>query len=86
MAKAKSAAPAGVSGPDAKERRRWEIEDALSTLRRATEIMADKKLMAEVEAMADERAEEMSEIAKKAGKLAKLGRISDKQMASLGKR
>ena len=76
-----------TSGMSEKQRQRhYEVEDALHIVRRAGEIMADKKLMAEVEKMADERAEEMNAISKKAGKLAKLGRISDKQMASLGKR
>lgn len=70
---------------DKQRRRHYEIEDALHTLRRAGEIMADKKLMAEVEKLAAERAEEMSDVAKKAGKLAKLGRISDKAMARLSK-
>jgi len=71
-----------TSGMTEKQRRRhYEVEDALGTLRRASEIMADTKLMAEVEALAGGRAEEMGEIAKKAGKLAKLGRISDKAMA-----
>jgi len=73
-----------TSGMTEKQRRRhYEVEDALGTLRRASEIMADTKLMAEVEALAGERAEEMGEIAKKAGKLAKLGRISDKAMAGM---
>lgn len=80
-------AVADTSGMTDKQRKRhYEVEDAMHTVRRAHEIMGDKKLMAEVEAMANERAEEMSETAKKAGKLAKLGRISDKQMAGLSKR
>lgn len=68
------------------ERRRWEVEDALSTLRRAGEIVHDKKLMEEVKAMATERADDFEAIAKQAGALAKAGRISPKQMARLAAR
>lgn len=63
---------------------RWMVEDALSTLRRAGEIVRDKKLMDKVKAMASERADEMKAVAKQAGQLAKMGRISPKQMAKLG--
>lgn len=74
-----------TSGMSEKQRKRhYEIEDALQTLRRAGEIVGDKKLMAEVKAMASERAEEMGVIAKKAGALAKMGKISPKAMAKLG--
>ncbi len=66
--------------------RRWEVEDALRVLQRAGEIVHDKKLMAEVKAMAKDKADEMDVIAKQAGALAKMGRISPKQMAKLGNR
>lgn len=65
--------------------RRWEVEDALSTLRRAGDIVHDKKLMGEVKAMASEKADDFKAIAEQAGRLAKSGRISPKQMAKLGR-
>jgi hypothetical protein len=74
-----------TSKSDKARERRWEVEDALSSLRRAAEIVADKKLMGEVEAMAEERAVEFQSIAQHAGRLAKLGRISPKQIAKLGR-
>ena len=66
------------------ERRKWEVEDALHTLRRAGEIVHDKKLMAEVKAMAKDKIDEMEAIAHQAGMLAKMGKISPKQMAKRG--
>ena len=83
MAKGKSYA---IAGPSAAQQREWEVEDALRTLKRAGEIVRDKKLMAEVKACADEEIDEMKAIAKQAGKLAKAGRISPKQLAKLGGR
>lgn len=85
MAKAK----ATISYPetpktDAAQRRKWEVDDALHTLRRAGEIVHDKKLMAEVKALAQDKIEEMEAIAHQAGVLAKMGKISPKQMAKLG--
>lgn len=83
MAKPKNkAASVGVPVSD----RRWEVEDALRCLQRAGEVVADKKLMAEVKAMASEKADEMEAVAKQAGALAKMGRISPKQLAKLGAR
>jgi hypothetical protein len=73
-----------TSGMNEKARRRhYEVEDALHTLRRAGEIVGDKKLMAEVKVMATERADEMGTIAKRAGALAKSGKISPKAMKKL---
>lgn len=65
---------------------RWQVEDALRTIQRAGEIVRDTKLMAKVKAMAAEKAVEMDAIATHAGQLAKMGRISPKQMAKLGAR
>ena len=75
-------APASY-GPSKDEKRRWEVEDALSTVRRAAEIIGNTKLLREVTALANERAVEMRNIGKKAEALAKMGRISDKAMAKL---
>jgi hypothetical protein len=68
---------------DAAERRKWEVDDALHTLRRAGEIVHDKKLMTEVKALAGEKIEELEHIQHAAGQLAKMGKISPKQMAKL---
>jgi len=65
------------------ERRKWEVEDALRTLTRAQEIQDNKSLMREVRTMASTKAKEMNAIA---GRLAKRGMISSKQMAKLDKR
>lgn len=69
---------------DAAMSRKWECEDALRTLQRAGEIVHDKKLMAEVKAMAKDKIDEMEVIAHQAGMLAKMGKISPKQMAKRG--
>ncbi len=71
---------------DKQRRRHYEVEDAMHTMRRAGEIVKDKKLMAEVKAMAKERAEEMEDVANRAEHLARAGRISEKQMAKLNGR
>jgi len=84
MAKSKTSAGVPLNSPSSDDR--WQVEDALSTLRRAGEIVHDKKLMEKVRAMATERADEMKGIAKQANALAKMGRISPKQMAKLGAR
>lgn len=77
---------AEASGPSTEDRRKWEVEDALHVLRRAGEIVGDKKLMAEVKKLAGERAEEMTAVAHQAAMLAKSGRISPKAMVKMGKR
>ena len=61
----------------------WEAHDAMHTLMRANEIRKDKKLMARVEKKAAEHSEKMREVSERAGRLAKSGRISEKQMAKL---
>ena len=83
MAKAKQASVPQVSPSEKAERRRWEVEDALRTIQQAAKIIGDKKLMDKVKAMAKEKAGEMEGIAQQAAQLAKMGLISDKQMAKL---
>jgi hypothetical protein len=78
MAKRKSVP---ISHPD----RHWEVHDAMQTMKRAGEIVGDKKLMAEVKNMAMTHAEEMKEVAKHAGRLAKMGRISPRAMSKMSK-
>jgi hypothetical protein len=56
----KKAAPAKkaasvISGPDRNEMRKWEIESALSTLKRADEIRKDVKMMGDVKKLAQEQ-------------------------------
>lgn len=72
-----------MEGADADE---WSVEHALHVIHRAGEIVGDKKLMAKVKELAKHRAEEMSEVAQRAGQLAKMGRISPKAMAKMDKR
>lgn len=74
-----------MSAADKERQRKYEVEDALSTLRRASEIVGDKKLMAEVEALAQERKEEMADIQKHAAQLAKMGKISPRAMAKMAR-
>ena len=81
MTKAESAKPATP-----KSERKWEVEHAMHILREAGEIVADKKLMAEVEKLAAERAGEMKAVAHKAGQLAKRGMVSEKAMAKLAEK
>lgn len=84
MAKSKSSSYPAMPKTEAAERRKWEVEDALRTLRRAGEIVHDKKLMTEVKACAKDKIEEMEAIAHQAGVLAKMGKISPKQMVKMG--
>ena len=56
----KKAAPAKkaasvISGPNKNEMRKWEIESALSTLKRADEIRKDAKMMSDVKKLAQEQ-------------------------------
>jgi len=44
-----------ISGPSKSEMRKWEIESALSTLKRADEIRKDTKMMADVKRLAQEQ-------------------------------
>jgi hypothetical protein len=45
------------------EQRKWEIESAMSTLQRASEIQKNAKLMNDVKRMAAEKAKEFTNIA-----------------------
>jgi hypothetical protein len=53
-----------IVGPGKAQMDRWEIESAMSTLQRATEIQKDSKLMGQVKKMAAEKARDLGEIAK----------------------
>jgi hypothetical protein len=44
-----------ISGPSKNEIRKWEIESALSTLKRADEIRKDAKMMNDVKKLAQEQ-------------------------------
>lgn len=44
-----------ISGPSKNEMRKWEIESALSTLKRADEIRKDAKMMSDVKKLAQEQ-------------------------------
>lgn len=61
----------------------WELSDAAHYLRRAGEIIKNKKFLAAIKKHAETKAEEHQEIAHKAGLLAKMGRISPRAMAKL---
>lgn len=81
MAKAKKETAVGAASD-----REWEVRNALDTLTRAIEIIKDKGLMTRVKKLAGEKASEMSAIASKADGLMKMGLISDKARAKIGKR
>ena len=63
--------------------REWEVRDAMHTMMRAAEIVADKKLMAQVKKHAAEHAAKMKDVSYQAAMLAKAGRISPKAMAKM---
>ena len=44
-----------ISGPDRAEMRKWEIESAMNTLRRADEIKKDTRMMRDVQKLAQEQ-------------------------------
>jgi hypothetical protein len=69
----------------AKKYDEWEVKDAMHTMLRAGEIVRDKHLMGHVKKHAAEHAKKSHETAERAAHLAKSGRISEKQMAKLGK-
>ena len=62
---AKKSSSVGISifGGNKAEMRKWEIESAMSTLQRASEIQKNAKLMADVKKMAAEKAKEFNNIA-----------------------
>ena len=51
----KSSASISISSPSKMEMRKWEIESALSCLKRADEIRKDSKMMADVKKLAQEQ-------------------------------
>lgn len=51
----KSTASVKISGPNKNEMRKWEIESALNTLKRADEIRKDAKMMTDVKKLAQEQ-------------------------------
>mgnify|MGYP000474565090 CR=1 FL=1 len=52
-----------ISGPNKNEMRKWEIESALSTLKRADEIRKDTKMMGDVKKFAQEQIKMLGGIA-----------------------
>ena len=62
---AKKSSSVGISilGGSKADMRKWEIESAMSTLQRASEIQKNAKLMADVKKMAAEKAKEFNSIA-----------------------
>ena len=54
-----------ISGPSISEQKKWEAQDALSTLRRAEEIRSNKALMNRVAQMAKKEVAIVSKFAKK---------------------
>lgn len=44
-----------ISGPSKSEMRKWEIESALNTLKRADDIRKDKKMMGDIKKLAQEQ-------------------------------
>ncbi len=62
---AKKSSSLGISilGGSKADMRKWEIESAMSTLQRASEIQKNAKLMADVKKMAAEKAKEFDSIA-----------------------
>ena len=64
-APAKKSSSVGISilGGSKADMRKWEIESAMSTLQRASEIQKNTKLMNDVKKMAAEKAKEFNSIA-----------------------
>jgi hypothetical protein len=62
---AKKSSSVGISilGGSKADMRKWEIESAMSTLQRASEIQKNAKLMNDVKKLAAEKAKEFSNIA-----------------------
>ena len=61
----KSSSSVGISilGGNKADMRKWEIESAMSTLQRASEIQKNAKLMNDVKKLAAEKAKEFNSIA-----------------------
>ena len=62
---AKKSSSVGISilGGSKADMRKWEIESAMSTLQRASEIQKNAKLMSDVKKLAAEKAKEFNSIA-----------------------
>jgi len=62
---AKKSSSVGISifGGNKAEMRKWEVESAMSTLQRASEIQKNAKLMSDVKKLAAEKAKEFNSIA-----------------------
>ena len=59
----KSSASISISSPSKNEMRKWEIESAMNTLRRADEIRKDSKMMNDVKKLAQEQIKMLGGIA-----------------------
>lgn len=59
----KSSASISISSPSKMEMRKWEIESAMNTLRRADEIRKDSKMMNDVKKLAQEQIKMLGGIA-----------------------
>lgn len=59
----KSSASISISSPSKTEMRKWEIESAMNTLRRADEIRKDSKMMNDVKKLAQEQIKMLGGIA-----------------------
>jgi hypothetical protein len=59
----KSSASISISSPSKNEMRKWEIESAMNTLRRADEIRKDSKMMSDVKKLAQEQIKMLGTIA-----------------------
>jgi hypothetical protein len=54
-AKKSSSLGISISGPAKAEMRKWEVESALSCLKRAEDIRKDKKMMTDISKLAEEQ-------------------------------
>ena len=61
--KANSSVGISILGGSKADMRKWEIESAMSTLQRASEIQKNAKLMSDVKKLAAEKAKEFNSIA-----------------------
>jgi hypothetical protein len=59
----KSSASISISSPSKTEMRKWEIESAMNTLRRADEIRKDSKMMNDVKKFAQDQIKMLGGIA-----------------------
>jgi hypothetical protein len=60
----KSTASISISSPNKAEMRKWEIESAMNTLRRAEEIRSNPKMMTDVKKFAQEQIKMLGNVAK----------------------